>query len=451
MKQLKKHVPLLAMIAMLQCGFAQQGGNDFSLQQSIEYALKHSPNHMNSMLDEQNAEYKRREVRGLGLPQVNGSIDVKDYLALPTSLIPGDFVGRPGTYLPVKFGTKYNATAGFSASQLLFSSDYIFALKASKEFLNLSKISVSRSKSELAAQVSKAYYTVLINRDRMTLLEANITRLQKAFDDTRAFNQQGFVEAIDVERLEVSLNNLVTVKENTSRLIGLSETLLKFQMGYKLEDPINLTDSLSTDNNFQEFGSGKIDVTQRPDYQLLQSQQTLLDIDVKRMKWGYLPTLAAYGSYQYNSQRNQFDFFNSDKNNPTKQWYKIGLIGATLNINIFDGFQRHNRIQQASISAQKNVNNIRNVELGGELEATVASITFNNALASVKNQKRNMELAQHVYDVAQKKYEAGVGSNLEVVTAETALVEAQTNYFNALYDMIVAKTDYQKATGTLIK
>ena len=451
MKQLKKHVPLLAMIAMLQCGFAQQGGNDFSLQQSIEYALKHSPNHMNSMLDEQNAEYKRREVRGLGLPQVNGSIDVKDYLALPTSLIPGDFVGRPGTYLPVKFGTKYNATAGFSASQLLFSSDYIFALKASKEFLNLSKISVSRSKSELAAQVSKAYYTVLINRDRMTLLEANITRLQKAFDDTRAFNQQGFVEAIDVERLEVSLNNLVTVKENTSRLIGLSETLLKFQMGYKLEDPINLTDSLSTDNNFQEFGSGKIDITQRPDYQLLQSQQTLLDIDVKRMKWGYLPTLAAYGSYQYNSQRNQFDFFNSDKNNPTKQWYKIGLIGATLNINIFDGFQRHNRIQQASISAQKNVNNIRNVELGGELEATVASITFNNALASVKNQKRNMELAQHVYDVAQKKYEAGVGSNLEVVTAETALVEAQTNYFNALYDMIVAKTDYQKATGTLIK
>jgi outer membrane protein TolC len=285
----------------------------------------------------------------------------------------------------------------------------------------------------------------------MKLLEANIARLQKAYDDTRAFNQQGFTEAIDVERLEVSLNNLVTIKDNTARLIGLSETVLKFQMGYKLEDPITLTDSLSTNDNFQELGSGKIDISQRPDFQLLQSQQTLLDIDVKRMKWGYLPTLAAYGSYQYNSQRNQFDFFNSDKNNPTKQWFKIGLIGATLNINIFDGFQRHNRIQQASIAAQKNANSIRSVELGGELEATMASITYNNAVASVKNQKKNMELAQHVYDVTQKKYEAGVGNNLEVVTAETALVEAQTNYFNALYDMIVAKTDYLKATGTLIK
>lgn len=457
MRHLEKYTLILSILLMTYSTQAQEANKtSFSLQEAIDYSVKHSPNHLNAELDQQNAEYKRKEVRGLGLPQINGSIDVKDYIEIPTSLIPAAAFNPSAPadeFAAVKFGTKYNATAGLSASQLIFSSDYIFALKASKEYLNLSKISVTRSKLDLAAQVSKAYYTVLVNNDRFKLLEANIVRLKKILDDTKAMNQQGFVELIDVERLEVQYNNLLTEKDKTVKLIGISETLLKFQMGYSLSDPINLSDNLDVNSDsFQELGTGKIDITQRPDYQLLQAQQTLLDIDVKRYKWGYMPTLAAYGSYQYNSQRNKFDFLSPvDKTNPTKQWFKIALIGATLNFNLFDGFQRHNQIQQAKISSMKNLNNIKSIEMAGQLEASVASINYNNAYAGLLSQKKNMELAQHVVEVAQKKYQGGVGSNLEIVTAETSLKEAQTNYYNAVYDMLVAKIDYQKAVGTLVK
>jgi len=373
---------------------------NYSLQQSIDYAIKNSPNHLNSELDLQNAEYRRKEIAGVGLPQVTGSVDLKNYLELPTQLLPGQFFGAPaGTYIPVRFGTKYNSTAGINASQLIFSSDYIFGLKASNEFINLSKISVTRSKAELVSQVSKAYYTVIINRDRIKLLEANVVRLKKILDDTKAFNKQGFAELIDVERLEVQYNNLITEKDKTMRLIGLSETVLKFQMGYKLSDPITLSDSLNINTDtFEELSSSKIDITKRPDYQLLKAQQSLLDIDVKRLKWGYMPTLAAYGAYQYNAQREKFDFLDTEQ-----QWFKIALIGATLNLTIFDGFQRHNKIQQAKISSLKNLNTIKTIEQAGELEATVASISYNNAYSSVLVQKKNMILAQHVYDVAQKK------------------------------------------------
>lgn len=457
MKYSKHYIVLFLIGLIISKANAQEANKtSFSLQEAIDYATKHSPNQLNSELDQKNAEYKRKEVRALGLPQVNGSIDVKDYIEIPTSLIPLSAFspGAPAdAFTAVRFGTKYNATAGLSASQLIFSSDYIFALKASKEYLNLSRISVNRSKLELAAQVSKAYYTVLVNNDRIKLLEANIVQLKKLFDDTKAMNQQGFMELIDVERLEVQYNNLLSEKDKTIKLIGISETLLKFQMGYNLSDPLTLTDNLDVNtDSFQELGSGKIDLSKRPDYQLLQAQQTLLDIDLKRYKWGYLPTLAAYGSYQFNSQRNKFDFLSAtDKSNPTKQWYKIALIGATLNINIFDGFQRHNQIQQAKVASMKNLNTIRGIELAGELEATIASINYNNAYSSILSQKKNMELAQHVAEVSKKKYQSGVGSNLEIVIAETSLKEAQTNYFNALYDLLVAKVDYQKATGTLIK
>lgn len=431
---------------------AQQQGNSYSLQQAIDYALKNSPNYLNAELDQQSAEFRKREVAGAGLPQISGSIDLKDYISIPTSLIPGDFVGIPGTYIPVKFGTKYNATAGLSASQLLFSSDYIFGLKAAKEYINLSKISVTRSKADLVSQVSKAYYNVIINKDRMKLLDANLNRLKKIYDDTKASNQQGFVELIDVERLEVQYNNLVTEKEKTVKLIGLSETMLKFQIGYKLNDEIVLSDSLNVDTqNFQELNASQIDITQRPDYQVLKTQQGLLDLDVKRLKWGYLPTLSAYGSYQYNKQRNKFDFFSNSTTDPTNKWFNIALIGATLNLNIFDGLQRHNKIQQAKITSLKNMNSIRNIELAATMEATSASISYNNAYSTLQAQKRNMQLAQHIVDVAQKKYSGGVGTNLEVVTAETSLTEAQTNFYNAVFDMMVAKIDYQKAIGTLVK
>jgi outer membrane protein TolC len=448
----KMCIALLIAFVFTKVNAQDQGKNGFTLQQAIDYAVKNSPSFKNAELDQQNALYKKREIAGLGLPQVSGSIDLKDYINIPTSLLPGAIFGQPaGTYIPVKFGTKYNSTVGFSASQLIFSSDYIFGLKASDQFMSLSRISLDRTKSDIAANVSKAYYNVLVNRDRIKLLEANITRLKKAMDDTKAYYGQGFAEQIDAQRLEVQFNNLLTELEKVKRLIGLSETLLKFQMGYKLDSEITLMDSLNIDvDQIQELIPAN-NISQRPDYRLLQANQDMLDLNVKRLQYGYLPTLAAYGAYQYNAQRNTFNLLSFDKNDVTKQWFKVALVGVTLNVNVFDGLQRHNRIQQARIESQKNLNILQNLEQAGQLESTVAAISYNNAYYSLKIQKKNLELAQKVADVAQKKFQAGVGSNLEVVNAEASLKEAQTNYYNAMYDMLVAKIDYLKAQGTLIK
>lgn len=434
--------------ALLTAKGQNAGSSNYSLKQAIDYAFKNSPNYLNAELEIQNSKYRKREVLGVGLPQINSSVDLKDYIDIPTSLLPGQFFGAPaGTFIPVKFGTKYNATAGFSASQLIFSSDYIVGVKAAKELINLSTINVNRSKTELVSSVSKAYYNVVVNKERIKLLDANIVKLKKIFDDTKAFNQEGFVEQIDLERLEVQYNNLVVEKEKTDRLIGLSENLLKFQMGYKIAEPIVLTDSLTFENNdVASLLSGKMDISKRADYQLLQSQQRLYQLDLKRQRLGYLPTMAAYGSYQFNAQRQKFDFTDG-----SQSWFKISLIGGTVNLNIFDGLQRHNRIQQAKIAVQKGENNLKNIELAAEIEASISEVTYTNAYASLQTQKRNMTLAQHVFDVSQKKYEQGVGSNLEITNAQTALKEAQTNYYNAVYDMIVSKIDFQKATGTLVK
>jgi len=456
MVKMKTYTLLVAISVMVLNVKAQEANsNSFSLQQAIDYAYKNSPNYLNAELDLKNSIYRKREITGAGLPQITGSFDFKDYMSIPVSLVDANKFSPMvpvGTYTTFAFGLKYNATAGLNASQLLFSADYLFGVKAAKEFVNLSKINISRTKTELVSQVTKAYYGVLVNKERLKLLNANVQKLTQTLNEVKAYNQQGFVELIDVERLEVTHNNLLVEQEKVTQLLSLGENMLKFQMGYKVTDAITLTDSLNiSDDLKKELSSLNVSFSNRSDMQLLNAQQSLYNIDVKRLKWGYLPTLAAYGAFQYNTQRPTSNIFESDKSNAIKQWYQVALVGVTLNLNVFDGLQRHNKIQQAKITALKNQNNLKNLELAAQLETSVATISYNNALKTLNANKRNMELAQHVYDVTQKKYSQGVGSNIEIINAQTSLRESETNYYNSLYDMLIYKTDYLKAIGTLVK
>lgn len=424
----------------------QASSNNFSLQQSIDYAYKNSPNYLNAQSDVLMAKYKRKEVIGMAMPQITASVDMKNFLEIPSSIVPGQFFGGPdGSFAAVKFGTTFQTQAGLSASLLVFSADYLIGLKATKEYIALMNINITRSKTELVSQVSKAYYGVLVNKERIKLLDVNITKLEKLLNNTKEFNKQGFVEQIDVDRLEVSFNNLMTEKQKTERLITLSEYMLKFQMGYTGKENLILTDSLTVSENI-EINASTIDVAKRSEYQLLEGQQRLNTINVKRLNYGYMPTLVAYGSMAASGFGNDLKYVGF-----INKYYQTRLIGATLSLNVFDGLQRHYKIEQAKLDFKKGENNLNNLQLAIELEAASAAVNYNNAISSLQVQKRNLELAKNIYAVSQKKYEQGVGSNLEVINAQASLKESQTNYFNAVYDMLVYKTDYLKATGTLVK
>ena len=439
---------LLLSCSLLVLKSLAQETNDktFTLQQSIEYAYKNSPNYLNAENDVLMAKYKRKEVLGMAMPQINASVDMKNFLEIPASVVPGQFFGGPeGSFAAVRFGTTFQTQAGLSASLLVFSADYLIALKATKEYISLMNINVTRNKTELVSQVSKAYYGVLVNKERIKLLDANLTKLGKLLSDTKAFNAQGFVEQIDVDRLEVAFNNLTTEKQKIERLITLSEYMLKFQMGYVGKDNLILTDSLSVSEN-TEINASTIDISKRSEYQLLEGQQRVNTINVKRLKFGYMPTLVAYGSLGANGFGNDLKYVGY-----INKYFQTRLIGATLSLNVFDGFQRHYKIQQAKLDFKKGENNLKNLQLAIELEGASAVVNYNNAISSLQVQKRNLDLAKNIYTVSQKKYEQGVGSNLEVINAQTSLKESETNYFNAVYDLMVYKVDYLKATGTLVK
>ncbi len=419
----------------------------FSLQKAIEFALQNQKDIKNALIDEQIAQKKVNEIAGIGLPQINSSFDLKEFIEIPTSLIPAEiFGGAPGTYAAVKFGTKYNSTAGIDASQLLFSGEYFLGLKASKVYVELSSKSTQRTKIETSATVSKAYYTVLVNEERIKLIDATVSRIKKTLMDTKALLDNGFVEKIDYDRLTVTYNNLLVEQEKIQRLLSLGTYLLKYQMGMDVNANLTLSDKLA-DVKFDfsnTISAQQFDYEKRVEFGLFQTQYTLAKLDLKRQRLSYLPTAFAYGSLSGSAQRNEFDIFDTDK-----KWFPTSVIGAKITMPIFSGFQRHSKNQQAKLSLQKAENNIDFIKNSIDLEIASSTAILQNAASSLENQKKNILIAEDVVRVSKLKYEQGVGSNLEMITAETSLKEAQTNYFNALFDALVAKIDFDKANGNL--
>lgn len=432
-------------------GFAQQATPkttppyNFSLQDCINYAYEHQDTVLNAQLDVKSADYKVRETTGIGLPQISGSASFQDYIKIPTTLIPAQFFGGPsGTFIPVQFGVKYQSALGLNLSQKLFDGSYLVGLKASKTYKELSQRSYTRSKIEANVNVTKAYYQVLVSTEQIKLLDADISQLKHQLDQTTAENKQGSAERIDVQRTQVQYNNLVTNRENSLQLLALSYQMLKFQMGMPINTELMLTDKLD-DIQLADSQGATSDTTfyhNRIEYNLLETQKKLNELDVANKKAASYPTLVLNGSYNSSYQNNSFgDLYKAN--------FPSSFFGLTLNVPIFSGGQRINQIRESKINVLKSQNDLDNAKNGFLLQANAAHFNYVNSLRSLDNQKRNQVLAQEVLRVAKIKYQQGVGSNIEVTQAQADLESADNQYIQALYNVLISKVDQDKAYGRI--
>lgn len=421
---------------------------NFTLAECINYAYEHQDSVKNAALDIKSAEYKVKETTGIGLPQISGTAQIQDYLKLPVTLVDistFDPTVPAGTNRPFKFGLNYTSSLGLDLNQIIFSGSYLVGLQASKTYKELSQRSYIRSKIETNVNVTKAYYQVLVSNEQIRLLDANIKQLKQQLDETAAQNKQGLVEKIDVDRLSVQYNTLTTNYDNTLRLLVLNYQLLKFQMGMPIEYEIKLKDKLEDIDLTKGVAQNTIDTSfyrNRIEYNLVETQVKLNELDLKNKKAAYLPSLSAFGNLTDAFQNNQF-------NNLYGMGFPSSYIGLKLSVPIFSGFQRLYQKKQSEISVEKSKNDLMNLKNALSLQASTADIKFMNGLHTLDAQKQNQTLAQEVLRVAKIKYQQGVGSSIEVTQAETALEDADNKYIQGLYDALVSKVDLDKAYGRI--
>ncbi len=449
-------------------------GAVFTLQDCIDYALDNAVDMKNARLDELSASAKVKETIGIGLPQVTGAVDLVHNRELQRFFTT---YTSSGGFLPITaeeaadigleegevvaaqnfFQLKNSGTASLTVSQLIFNGSYIVGLQASNTFKELSVKNTKRTQEEVRANVTKAYYNYLISAERLTLFEANIARVDSLYQSTIAMNQNGFVEKIDVDRLKVNLNNLKVEFSNFQQIHKLSFRLLKFQMNYPFDQPLIVTGSIAEElfESVAPIEEGW-NYTQRTDYQILLTNKRLQELNLRNKYAESLPSIAAFANLGRSTQSGSFGGLFATETNMEDvsglgpdQWYGYSMFGLSLSWNIFSGLQRTYQVQQQKIALEKIENQFEMVEKSVDLEIDQNKMNLDNALAKLEVQKENMELASYIFKITQVKYQEGVGSNLEVVEASTALKEAQTYYYNAMYDAIIAKVDLQKSLGRL--
>ncbi|MBK8686636.1 MAG: TolC family protein [Bacteroidetes bacterium] len=306
----------------------------------------------------------------------------------------------------------------------------------------MSVLNIKRTEEEVKIAVAKAYYNCVIAEKRIKLLDENIQLLSSLEEMTLKLFNEGFAERIDADRLTVQKNNLITERDKINNLVQLSYGLLKFQMGMPFNQAIRLTDDLNADEVRSNIELDRVvDYSNRIEMSILQKVKVLNGFDYERYKKGYLPTVAAAVSGSFGTQTIAF------KELFTLPYFPTGAFVLNASMPLYDGGTRKAKMNQARLNMLKNENDMLALQQAVDLESSNARTQLRNSIMSLDSQEKNIELAQKVYNIAQKKYKEGVGTNIEILQAETALKEAKTNYFNSLYEAIIAKLDFQKSLG----
>lgn len=432
------------VIMLFAFGVNAQKTNSFTVEQAVAYAKQNNVQVKNALLDYQVQQQTNREITSAAYPQLSANGTFQDFLKIPISLLPGVITGgAPGTFIPVQFGTKFNASGGFDVSQLLFDGQVFVGLIARRKALDFYAKQTEITEEMINVNVQKIYYQLVVGKQQMTSIDANITRFEKLLNDTKEIYKQGFAEKLDVDKVSVQLNNLQTEKIKVQSQLDAGNAGLKFLMNMPQKDLLVLADSITEDKIKNNILAGDYKYEDRKEYQFLTIAKTLNEYNVRRYKLSQLPTLAAFGSYSKNAQRQTLDFFQGGS------WFTTSVIGLRLSVPIFDGFAKSSRIQKAKIEVQRSNNSLEQLKASIDNDVVQARLKISAAVITLDNQKRNIELAEKVYNTTKIKYEQGLGNNQEIYNAQTELKVAQNNYYGSLYDAVIAKIDYLKATGKL--
>jgi outer membrane protein len=456
---------VVVLSAIMRPALAQQK-HELTVKEAVDFAMKNSARVKNILVDYKLQEQTNREITSQAFPQLdaragavyNPNIAVQ---AFPNFIAAGTYgvlqqegvknasgqpIIAPGDFglIEAQFGTKYTANIGVDLSQILFDGQVFVGLQARETSLQWAKANIEVTEELIKANVYKVYYQLVTGKTQIDLLDANIARLQKLQHDTHEMYKNGFSEKLDVDKLTVQIANLETEKKRVQTMIYKGYLGLKVLIGMPVKDEVVLKDTLS-DNQIKDgiLEASSYNYSDRKEFRYAELGKKLREFDVKRYKLSQVPTVRLTGSLSKNAMRNEFDFFAKG------DWYTFSNIGVNISVPLFHGFSTRSKIETAKLNVQKTNNDIENLKLMIDMEVDSALANFKTAIESMDYQKKNMKLAEEVYEQTKKKYESGLGSNTEITTAQTDLKSAQTNYINALQEAIIARIDYLRAIGKL--
>lgn len=432
MKKLSFIWLLLSSISIL----AQEKAQTFSLNEAVEYTLQNNYDVLTAQVDLAKAQKQVWEATATGLPQISATSDYNYNIDIPTAYFNGQ---------EVAMGSKKSLSFGATASQLLFSGAYIVGLQSAKAYKDISNMSIEKTKASLKEAVINAYAGVVIADENLTILEHNIEVAEKNYQDIYETFKVGLTEEQNVDQLNYTLTQLKTTRNVAKRQKESAINSLKFLMGVPQDEKINLSttlDDLMQENLNLMSNDLTSDVKNHIDYRIANHQILTSELQVKLQKSQALPTLSTYLSYTKNSYTDKSDLFSG-----FKTWFPTTIWGVSLNIPIFSSLSRTAQTQQAKLDLENAKINKEEVEEELVQNLKNAQLAYESAMESYYTSKDLVALSQKIYDKENIKFTEGLTTSTDLTTSETQLYDSQSQYIQAIFDVIQSKTALYQALG----
>ena len=445
-KQIKQIILFLfLMVVGLSLKAQEEENTRFSLDQATQYAMQNSYVLFNTKQDVTIAQKQVWETITTGLPQVSGTANYSMYLNLPVSLLPGEFFGEdPGTYIPVKFGQDYSADFGFSVSQQVFDGSWIVGVSSAELYLNLAKQANEKTEIDIRNAVAQAYYTVLISeRYRVVMLE-NLNNTTDLYEETKVYYENGFREQQDVDQLRLLQKNAENEVLRSERELKIAKTVLKYTMGYNMNQEIELTDDIDVFVSplEKETNTVDLDLVEHVDYRIAQSNFEVSEKLYRLEKVAYLPKLDAFYSYSKTSYGNKANLLQ-------EAWFPSSLIGFKASIPIFNSGNKRAKVQIARIKLDKAENDMRYAGITLQKDYLTASAEMETAREQFQNTRENLDLAQSILDKTHIKFNNGMISSAELSQQESQYITTWQQLVTATLSLLQADLNLKKAAGAL--
>lgn len=443
--KLKKHILYFSVIALMASNGIAHAQQTLSLKDAIQYALENKSDARKARLGVENSEHQIAEVRSRALPQINASGNLINNTILQESALPGDIFGLPGTTILVPFGQKWMAIGGVHLTQNLFDYSVFTGLKAAKTTREFYKVNEQLTQEQVIEAVAKNYYQVFITKQKLKTIEQTSANTAKVQHTIQGLFDNGLAKKVDLDRIKVTLVNLNSTKQQLENAYKLQENTLKFLIGMPINTPITLQEeTIAINPTFPET----LDVKQLTQFQLLETQNQLLQYNKQSIVAGYYPTLSLGANYSYQGLGEKFPLSNA-KPADGLFWTDYASISLNLNIPIFNGFATRSRVRQAQNQLDVLEEDMKETELALNFSFENAKTQLTNSIITIESQKENVGLAQEVLDNTQNNYANGLATLTDLLEAENALTDAKNNYSQALLEYKIAEIEMIKSKGEL--
>lgn len=431
-KNRAKYFFILLIFSLFIVNLRAQEPTRLTLDQALEIALTESNTVKIADMTVEKSGYAKKGSYASLYPNVNVSSSYQRTLLKQVMVM-----DMGGQAMEIKVGRDNNISASASASMPLVNAPLWESLKLSALDVELAVEQARSSKVSLISQVKQAFYGVLLAKESLAVVNQVYENAQANYEKTMQRYNVGKASELEKLRAQVNVMNTEPNVSSAENAVLLATWQLKAVMGLNLEQEIEAVGDLKdyTQQLLTPYVS-EDDISNNSSLLQLDIQDRMLESNIRMQKKQYLPTLAASINYNYSAMGDE-----------ELRWFPSSTAAVSLNIPVFDGFQKHYAIQQSKIN--KDMLSMQRED--AERQIRIAIRNYNDRIAlCVKNYtaaNATVEIAQKSYEISSKMYEVGKATLVELNDAQLALQQAQLTQAQAIYEFMVAKASLDELIG----